>query len=677
MGEQKNSVRTTDMWKYVVAPGLLILILSVVLNFLIYNRELGYFRAIYNNEVSETTFLLNRKFQKALTAAESVAAFFASDPEGVTKENFDLFSSVLLKTTPAGATSILLTAVEWVDANNSIRYVYPMDAANAKAVGIDINKRPDLLPSILKAKATRAPVVTEPFMLVQGYPGIVIYSPIFRGDTYMGEAEVVIRVANLLAPASGTAPIYDKNQYIQTGSSIIPFDEDVILTNNGERVVDTQRTLVKDSLSQKYLAQNGVVSEKIVFADKTWQLKFSPAYVGQVTQRMTWYIGFSALFVLSTVIFLWILQKRREQLRQEKATVEALVLSIGDGLVACDKNGIITFANERAEKLSGYRAEECIGKFYSDVWRLVDDAGDDATPKEKELFYQALTGGRVVTISTEDRLYVSRKDGTRFPMACTISPMVVKGKATGIIVSLRDITKESEVDRMKTEFISLASHQLRTPITAVLWNAEMLLGEDEGPLTKEQKEVVGQIHESSKNMSELIGGFLDITKMEAGGFTLEKGDVDLFQIADSVLEELASQISTKKITVAKKYGSDVPHLTIGAKTARIILQNLLTNAIKYTPENGAVEIHIEKTPTGITISVKDNGYGIPEESKSRIFTKLFRADNIKRQEPTGTGLGLYLLKVLVDKLGGKVWFESKEGAGTTFYVHLNESSYAV
>jgi signal transduction histidine kinase len=158
--------------------------------------------------------------------------------------------------------------------------------------------------------------------------------------------------------------------------------------------------------------------------------------------------------------------------------------------------------------------------------------------------------------------------------------------------------------------------------------------------------------------------------MESIGFAIEKGDADLLSTSDSIVADLAPQISDKKLNIIKTYGSDVPHLDIGAKTARIILQNLLANAVRYTPPSGTVEIKIEKNADGVSVSVKDNGYGIPEDAKSRIFTKLFRADNAKEKEPSGTGLGLYLVKSLVDRLGGKIWFESKEGVGSTFYVDL-------
>lgn len=663
-----KSIYSNGVLRYVVIPGMLILTVVAVLNVFIYERELGFFSNIYNNEVAGTRAAMNRRFQSAAVAVESVRALFLSS-ETVTEEEFNSFGSILTKNIGAGVIAMPIT-IEWVDEQNKIRYIYPMDEDNARIIGLDLNQYPNRLIPINKAKATRSAVVTEPIMLGQGYPGLLLYSPIYKGDTYGGAALVVIRLANLVTPVPGSAPIYDKEEYIQTGNFIIPFDDDIVLNNNGERIINPQGDVVKDPIAEEYAANApNVLSEDIVFADKTWQLKHSPTYITAVNTRMVYYGGFSVLFVLSVIIFLWVLHKRREQLLRETARTRALMMSIGDGLVACDKNGTITYANKKAEELSGYGMQESAGKSYYDVWRMVDANGVDI-PRNERPFYRALTHKEVTHIGTESHLLIIAKGGTSFPIASTIAPILVEGRVEGAIAVFTDITKESDVDRMKSEFISLASHQLRTPITAVSWNAEMLLGGDVGPLNKEQKDIIERIHESGKNMSELVGGFLEIEKIEAGGFVIEKGDVDIVQTSESVVGELASQIADKKLHVVKKYGDAVPHLSMGTKTARIILQNLLTNAIKYTPAEGAVEITIEKSAGGVTISVKDNGYGIPENAKSRIFTKLFRADNAREKEPTGTGLGLYLLKSLVDKLGGKVWFESKEGVGSTFYVTL-------
>ncbi len=233
------------------------------------------------------------------------------------------------------------------------------------------------------------------------------------------------------------------------------------------------------------------------------------------------------------------------------------------------------------------------------------------------------------------------------------------------------LIKEKELDKRKNEFISFASHQLKTPITAISWKLEMLLKDNNIIANIKQKESIEKIYEITRGMMALVTEFLEITKIESDKFNTEKGYVDLLKISDLVLEELAIEISDKKINIIKKYGDNVPTLNIGREPAKIIFQNLISNAVKYTPQNGTIEITIKKNNKVTSISVKDSGYGIPEKDKSRIFTKLFRSDNIKTKEPSGTGLGLYLLKSIVEKLNGKIWFESKEGIGSTFYVNLN------
>lgn len=352
---------------------------------------------------------------------------------------------------------------------------------------------------------------------------------------------------------------------------------------------------------------------------------------------------------------------------EAESKYEALLSSIGDGVMATDTEGKVIFMNHAAELSLGWKSEELLGKNIHEFANVYDETGIQV-PYEKRPIDIAISSGKTTSVDT---YFYDRKNGTKFPVALSGAPVMLQNnKIIGAIDVFRDITKERELDKEKDEFISLASHQLRNPNTAIAWNLEALLDGDKGPLNDGQKELVEEARKASKIMEELIGGFLDATKIESAGFVIEKGDVDLSQISDSVLEELTKQISDKKLQVIKKYGTDVPRLDIGTKTARIILQNLLTNAVKYTPEGGTVEVKMEKNAGGVVISVKDNGYGIPEDAQSKIFTKLFRADNVLEKEPSGTGLGLYLLKLLVDKLGGKVWFESKEGTGTTFHVDL-------
>lgn len=360
------------------------------------------------------------------------------------------------------------------------------------------------------------------------------------------------------------------------------------------------------------------------------------------------------------------LDEERAELFLAKAKEDALLASIGDGVMAVDDKETIILMNRAAESLLGYRVEELIGKKIRDVLLLEDASGKKLLEKERPI-YANLNESKTVK---SDELFYKRKNGTKIPISINGAPIILNKKIIGAVNVFHDITKNKELDKAKDEFIALASHQLNSPITAILWGMQILMGESIGKLNPEQKELMATIIERSKNMADLIAGFLDATRMESSGFDLDKGEADLPKICDSILDEQSKLIADKKLVIKKKYGADVPIQKIGEKTARIILQNLLTNAIKYTPPKGKVHIKIEKNGAGVSIIVKDNGYGIPKEAQSRIFTKLFRAENAKEKEPIGTGLGLYLLKSLVDKLGGKVWFESKENKGSAFYVDL-------
>jgi PAS domain S-box-containing protein len=663
--EQKEK---STLFKYVILPGLLILIIVIILNSFLYQLEANFFSNAYNNEIAGIINLINRKFQSVLVSAESIKAFFISSQE-VTEEEFNLFGPVLTETIGSDIVFVPI-AVEWIDAQNHIQYVYPMNENNDKIIGLDLNQYPNRLLPITKAKETRSSVVTEPIMLGQGYPGLLLYSPIFKGDDYLGEAVVVIRLNTLLALAPGSSLIYEKDLRIQTDNFVMPFDEDAIFNNNGERIINPQGELTKDPNAQKYFTPTiNTVSHNIVFADKTWQLKLIPTYIGQITQRMIVYTGVSLIFTLSIIIFLWMLERRRKQLLLITARTEALILSIGDGLVASDKNGIITFANKKAEDLSGYNAADSIGKSYYDVWRLMNAKGM-AIPIEKRHFHRALVEGEITKISIIDHLSILRKDGTSLPISSTISPIIVNGNIEGAIIVFRDATKESEIDRMKSEFLSLASHQLLTPISSTKWITETLLNKKTGPLNESQKEYIRNIQTSIRRTEELINSLLNISRIESGRLMIKPELTSLNQLAEEVIGELKNKLEEKGQKVEMKTDPNLPKINVDPKLIREIFRNFMTNAIKYSPIGKNISIETKVDGANIISSVTDNGYGISENEQHKVFEKFYRGDNILEIEKDGNGLGLYLVKQIVEASGGKVWFESVIDHGTTFWFSL-------
>jgi len=237
-----------------------------------------------------------------------------------------------------------------------------------------------------------------------------------------------------------------------------------------------------------------------------------------------------------------------------------------------------------------------------------------------------------------------------------------------LAVAERDIERIKEIDRAKTEFVSLASHQLRTPLTSISWFTEMLIKKEIGDLNEKQREYLEEIYKGNQRMIELVDDILNTSRIDAGILLIEPKILSLEKIAESVLSEMMPLFQSKEIKIIKEYGEKIPQIQADPELMQIIFQNLLSNSLKYTPKGGKVTIGINRQNSHILIKISDTGYGIPKTQQGKIFTKMFRADNIRSKEADGTGLGLYIAKAIVRQSGGKIWFDSIENTGTNFYV---------
>lgn len=247
---------------------------------------------------------------------------------------------------------------------------------------------------------------------------------------------------------------------------------------------------------------------------------------------------------------------------------------------------------------------------------------------------------------------------------------MLDGNIEGVIIAFRDVTREKEIDRAKDELISLASHQLRTPLSIVKWSAGRLIKRADA-LAKEEKQSLLDIYATNERMIKLVNALLDVSRLELGTFIVQPEPLILRSISESILSELRPQIELKEIKVKEEYSENLPWMETDPKLVRIVFQNLLSNAVKYTPEKGVIQISLShERPEEVLLTVADTGYGIPLKDQAKIFTKMFRADNAKEADPDGTGLGLYIVKLVLDEMGGRIWFTSAENQGTTFYVIL-------
>ncbi|MCX6718822.1 MAG: PAS domain-containing sensor histidine kinase [Candidatus Taylorbacteria bacterium] len=264
---------------------------------------------------------------------------------------------------------------------------------------------------------------------------------------------------------------------------------------------------------------------------------------------------------------------------------------------------------------------------------------------------------------------ISKKGEKKWVQLSVLGITESNNKSLTSLATVFDITDQKNLDQAKTEFVSLASHQLRTPLASIKWYLEMFAHSATGELNPKQTEYLKVLSGVTADMIDLVDTLLNVSRIEIGKISIETKPTNAQEVTDSVLVELATQINKKKMVIVKQYNDILTGMKSDPKLLRIVIHNLFTNAIKYTPEGGMITVQFEDTGGRNQITVTDNGYGIPLAQQDKIFTKMFRADNVKDVSTSqSTGLGLYLVKSLVEAMGGAISFHSVEGKGTSFMV---------
>ncbi len=366
------------------------------------------------------------------------------------------------------------------------------------------------------------------------------------------------------------------------------------------------------------------------------------------------------------------LNVERNRAVEEKARTETLLASIGDGVIAADVAGVVTFINDSALTMLALRREDALNKDARSLFTVELD--DKPLSKEEHLISRVLAERVSITTDPKKTLSFITIGGRKFPVSATAAPVLSGEKLIGAIKTFRDISVEKEVDRVKSEFVSLASHQLRTPLSTINWYAEMLTAGDAGALSAEQQKYVEEIYRGNQRMVELVNALLNVSRLELGTFVVDPLPTDIVKLAKDVVQELEPKIFARKIDFVERYADSIPNMSVDPNLMRIIFTNVTSNAVKYTPENGRVTLDLHTEGAGesgkLVMEVSDTGYGIPKEAHDKIFTKLYRADNVRIRETDGTGLGLYLVKSILEKTGGSISFVSEENKGTTFHIEL-------
>ena len=246
-------------------------------------------------------------------------------------------------------------------------------------------------------------------------------------------------------------------------------------------------------------------------------------------------------------------------------------------------------------------------------------------------------------------------------------------KPLRMVGTVHDVTHEKELDQVKTQFLSLASHQMRGPLTAINWNAEILMQQQGTNLTDAQKKYIQELYDASKQIVRTTNDLLTVSELELDRMPFKPEKLSLPKIAKRVLEDYDRLIAEKKINFKEVYSGDLPDVETDMYLLKTIFNQLISNAVNYTPPEGTVTLSISVDPqrtNTFLISIADSGYGIPKDQQEKIFSKMFRANNAKVKVMRGTGLGLYIVKLILKLNGGEIWFTSEENKGSTFNIAL-------
>lgn len=361
--------------------------------------------------------------------------------------------------------------------------------------------------------------------------------------------------------------------------------------------------------------------------------------------------------------------KEKEITAKERDKINTILYSIGDGVFVVDKELKIKVFNKMAATISGYTEKEVFNKPYNEVLKFISEKDkSDADSFIKE----AIKTGTQQSL-VKDSILI-RKNKSSVPVANSAAPLKnTKGNVIGCIVVFRDVTKEREVEKMKSEFVSIASHQLRTPLTVMGWELEMMNKGFFGKFTDKQLGEFYKLDKSHKHMLELVNDLLDASRIDAGRLELKFEKIQLDEIIKTAITNVSAIAKKKKIKVTSpRFSKKSPFVNVDSSKISEVIQNLIENAVKYTPDGGKVDVSYKKDKNNkyVIFGVVDNGIGIPAKAQKHMFTKFFRADNAVKAKKTGTGLGLYISKTIVEKSDGKIWFESKKDKGTKFFIKL-------
>ena len=617
------------------------------------SREIDFVQRRLQDEATRIESLLQARVVERIDSLARVAARW--DSAGGTDERLWRGDARNHVTQLSG-----LRALEWIDPGYRVRWVEPL-AGNERALGLDVRGDPVRAAALRGAEQRDRATLTPPLLLVQGYPGFVAYLPVHRDGHFDGFIAGVFSIEDFFHGAINA-------ELSRNFTMAILHDGRVYFTNTH----DTARLA------------NPWVNERVMrIGDQPWALRIAPTPEFVAAQKsslpmLTLAAGLlvAALAALS-VRFMLVSRLKSLHLAKSLALNAGIISSSAHLVIAIDSAYRIMIFNRAAELALGYRASEVVGHRAIPIFMDPLELEARARGLSEELGEHIPVGPDIFTriplrdgFEKREWTFI-RKNGGRFPVNVIITPLRDEdGAVAGFLGVIEDVTPAREMERMKSEFTAVVSHELRTPLTSIRGSLGLILGALSTSLAPRVRELLEIAQSNCERLVLLINDILDIEKFSAGQMRFDIQDVGLAQVVRQAVE--ANEGYARKFGVRIELAAIPPGWTVAIDPERFIqvMTNLLSNATKYSPGAGTVRVWSERRGEVLRVNVRDEGPGIPEEFRARIFEKFSQADSSTTREKGGTGLGLHIAQRFIEHMRGRIGFESAPGEGSTFWVEL-------